>query len=101
LKKELNVTTETTKFSRRSFLSRVALLTGAATVQAISIKQATAQQKVAKATMKYQDKPSGDQKCSNCVQYVPGKTPTAMGACKVVDGTISPNGWCIAWVKKA
>ena len=45
--------------------------------------------------MKYQDKPNGDMHCSNCMQFVPP------ASCKVVEGVISPNGYCIAWVKKA
>jgi len=45
--------------------------------------------------MKYQDKPNGDQRCENCAQFV------APASCKVVDGAISPNGYCIVWVKKA
>ncbi|HET8584564.1 MAG TPA: hypothetical protein VFM89_02395 [Casimicrobiaceae bacterium] len=44
--------------------------------------------------MKYQDHPDGDKKCSECMQFVPP------GSCKVVEGTISPNGYCIAFVKK-
>jgi hypothetical protein len=45
--------------------------------------------------MKYQDKANGDMRCDNCMQFV------APSSCKVVDGTISPSGYCIAWVKKA
>lgn len=44
--------------------------------------------------MKYQDTPNGDKQCSNCLQFVPP------GSCKVVEGTISPNGYCLAWVRK-
>ena len=44
--------------------------------------------------MKYQAKPNGDQKCSNCLQFEPPK------GCKVVEGDVSPEGYCIAWVKK-
>ena len=44
--------------------------------------------------MKYQDKPNGDKQCSNCGQFTP------LNGCKVVDGTISPQGYCIVWVKK-
>ena len=51
-------------------------------------------QKASKQAMHYQDKPSGDKKCSECLQFV------APSSCKVVEGTISPNGYCIAWVKK-
>jgi len=54
-------------------------------------------------SLKYQDKPNGDQKCSNCMQFVPGKTPKSRGGCKVIagDDQISPDGYCIAYVKKA
>jgi hypothetical protein len=82
--------------SRRSLLVQGALLAGAAlTASVVPSKQASAQQKVSKEAMKYQDKPNGDMRCSNCMQFV------APASCKVVDGTINPNGYCIAWVKKA
>ena len=83
------------KLSRRNLLKGVALLAGAA-----ALRPARAQGKVAQAAMKYQDHPKGDAECSNCLQFIPGKTPTAMGSCKVVAGEISPKGWCLAYVKK-
>jgi len=84
------------KLSRRSLLRRVTGLAGASLAGAVvPIRLASAQQKVAKEAMKYQDKPNGDMRCDNCMQFV------APSSCKVVDGTISPNGYCIAWVKKA
>jgi hypothetical protein len=83
------------RFSRRLLLRRAALLAGAAlTASVVPSEQASAQQKASKEAMKYQDKPNGDQRCSNCMQFVPP------ASCKVVDGTINPNGYCIAWVKK-
>ena len=53
--------------------------------------------------MKYQEKPEGDKKCSTCMQFVPGKTASDLGGCKVFAGDteISPNGYCSAWAKKA
>jgi hypothetical protein len=84
------------KFSRRSLLKSAVVLAGAATCAGLSSnREAWAQAKASKATMKYQDTPKGDQKCSNCLQFV------APDGCKVVDGKISPEGWCIAWVKKS
>ena len=84
------------KLSRRSVLKRVALLTGAVlTASVVPSKEALAQAKATKEAMKYQDKPNGDKQCSNCLQFVPP------GSCKVVEGAVSPNGYCIAWVKKA
>jgi hypothetical protein len=84
-----------TKVSRRHVLRSALVLGGAACTGALQSHVAEAQQKASKAAMKYQDKPNGDQKCSNCLQFEPP------GSCKVVEGTISPNGYCIAWVKKA
>jgi len=84
------------KISRRSMLTRAAWVAGATLAGAvIPIELASAQQKVSQQAMKYQNKPNGDQMCSNCMQFQPPSS------CKVVEGTISPNGWCMAWVKKA
>jgi anaerobic selenocysteine-containing dehydrogenase len=81
--------------SRRDVLKGVALLAGATV-----LGSAHAQAKAPKAAMKYQDTPKGDAECSNCLQWIPGSSPTAMGTCKVVEGPISPKGWCLAYVKK-
>ncbi len=56
-----------------------------------------------RASMKYVDKPNGDKSCANCMQFVPGKTATDLGGCKLFAGDteIAPNGSCVAWVKKA
>lgn len=52
--------------------------------------------------MKYKESPEGDKKCSGCMQFVPGKTPTDLGGCKIFPGDteVSPNGYCGAWAKK-
>jgi hypothetical protein len=42
----------------------------------------------------YQDHPRRGQKCSACRFFRAPKT------CKIVTGTISPDGWCIAWAKR-
>lgn len=83
------------KLSRRDLLKGVAILAGAT-----ALPSARAAGKASKTAMKYQDHPKGDAECSKCLQWIPGKTPTAMGSCKVVEGEISPTGWCIAYVKK-
>ena len=84
------------RLSRRSVLTRFALLAGGALAAGVvRNNEALAQAKATKEAMKYQDKPSGDKQCSNCLQFV------APNGCKVVDGTVSPSGYCIAWVKKA
>jgi hypothetical protein len=48
-----------------------------------------------KVSTTYQDKPNGDKQCSNCAQFVPNNR------CKIVEGTISPKGYCIVWQKKS
>ena len=84
-----------TEISRRDLLKGVAILAGVAALHPVA-----AQAKVTKAAMQYQDHPKGSAECSNCLQFIPGKTPTAMGTCEVVEGAISPKGWCVAYVKK-
>jgi High potential iron-sulfur protein len=49
------------------------------------------------AQFKYQDKPDAKtgHKCSACQLFKPPHS------CSLVTGTISPNGWCVAWAKKS
>ena len=50
--------------------------------------------KLSQELAQYQEQPKGDQNCANCMHFM------APNACKVVDGTVSPAGWCKLWVKK-
>lgn len=52
--------------------------------------------KASQASAQYQPQPKGEQKCSGCLHFIPESN-----TCKVVDGQISPDGWCRLWVKKA
>jgi len=36
-----------------------------------------------------------------CMQFIPEKTPTADGTCKIVQGSISPKGWCMFFTAKS
>ena len=62
---------------------------------------ARAQTKASKQAMQYQDKPKDGQTCDTCMQWEPGANAGAPGTCKVVEGPVSPKGWCVAYVKKA
>ena len=55
-----------------------------------------------RSALKYQDKPNGDKTCARCAQFVPGKSATSPGGCKLMAGDteISPNGYCTAWTAK-
>jgi hypothetical protein len=86
---------EQAKLSRRSVLRGAALLAGGTLAAAvIQVKPAYAQ-KAAQAAVKYQDSPSNGQKCGDCTYF------QAPGSCGVVDGKISPNGWCMLYNKKS
>ena len=82
------------KFSRRKIIKFMAV---GATVPILNslIGQVQAA-KASKESMQYRDKPNGKEQCSNCMQFI-----TASGECRVVEGSISPNGWCVAYAKKA
>ena len=83
------------KLSRRSVLKGAALLASAAlTAEIVPSRQALAQQKASQEAMQYHDKPNGDKRCSNCLSFIPPS------GCAIVEGTVSPNGYCIAWAKK-
>jgi hypothetical protein len=75
--------------SRRSLLRGAA---GAIGVLAATLSSALAQPKISKVAVNYQDHPDGDKRCDKCVQFQPPD------ACKVVDGTISPQGSCRIFV---
>jgi hypothetical protein len=86
-----------------SLTRRQALKLGAAAltlVPLLSRQSTAADAKASKQVMKYQDHPQGAQRCDNCLQFIPGKSPKAKGQCKVVEGDIDPQGWCIAWAAK-
>jgi hypothetical protein len=55
---------------------------------------AEAQPKISKIAVNHQDHPDGDERCDNCIQFQPPD------ACKVVEGSISPQGFCRIFVPK-
>jgi hypothetical protein len=62
---------------------------------AIALGAAPAEAADNKAQFHYQDKPGpGGKKCAGCRFF------RAPHGCSIVTGTISPNGWCIAWAKR-
>ena len=68
---------------------------GAAIIQGLGSSLANAQAKAAQNAVSYQDKPKGDQRCEACSSFQPPN------ACKMVDGQISPQGWCSLFTKKS
>ncbi len=87
------------KYSRRDVI-KIAVLATATPLVAVAVRQARAA-KATKAQMQYRDKPNGKLDCDDCIQFIPGKKSKANGECKVVEGSISPHGWCIAFAPKS
>ncbi|MGD0109109.1 MAG: hypothetical protein ABSC06_39050 [Rhodopila sp.] len=67
---------------------------GLAAVGSVVAITARAQDKIAQAQVQYQPTPKDGNKCSTCVNF------EAPAACKIVAGTISPEGWCVAFAPK-
>jgi len=88
--------------SRRIIMIRAAgWVAAAAAAPALALAgSAQAQTKLTKEAVKYQAKAKDGKDCDDCLQFVPGKNAKAMGTCKIVEGPISPNGWCIAFAQK-
>jgi hypothetical protein len=71
---------------RRDFIKTIA--GSAAGWPLVTYAQHTGTEKLSKAQAQYQDSPRGIAMCATCTLFV------APRGCKVVDGDISPNGWC-------
>jgi len=85
--------------TRRSFVGKAIVLPALAGL--LFSETANAQAKGSQAQFKYQNTPHNGQKCSQCTYFLPASSPKANGTCKIVSGSISPNGWCISWSKKS
>ena len=89
--------------SRRAALRRTTALGAGAAIFWLALPAARAQAgKLAKDAVKYVDKgdvPGKD--CDDCLQYIAPATAKAAPTCRIVDGTISPHGHCIAFTPKA
>jgi hypothetical protein len=89
---------QTLDISRRRLLSRGAFLAAGAAVlgaAATTVRPAMAASKLPQRTVNYQPTPRGRASCANCAQW---QQPNA---CKLVDGQISPTGWCSVYAPKA
>ena len=79
--------------SRRALLGSTTALAAATVLAGTGTGQAQA--KMPKQTAQYQDSPNGDQKCEGCHFFIEG------GSCRLVEGEVSPNGWCRLYRAKA
>lgn len=84
--------------NRNDFLRSAILLPGLA---ALMTAAASAQgAKASKDSMHYQSTPRDGKQCAGCQFFIPSQDPKADGTCKIVDGAVSPNGYCMAYTAK-
>ena len=97
------------KLSRRTWLKGLALFSAAAGMPSL-LASTAAEAKASKASVHYRDSPNGMQMCHMCKFYIGGRSGImgggmmgggmmrggmmGSGACQVVEGRISPMGWC-------
>lgn len=88
---------------RRSFLKIGVAALAMIPVMVVSGRSDGAINAAMRTALKYQGKPMGESSCAKCLQFVPGASAKGPGSCKIMPGDteISPQGYCIAWTKKA
>jgi hypothetical protein len=84
--------------TRRSFVRGVIMLPALAGLLTEAVL--ADETKVSQSAVQYQTKPNGDKQCSKCTFFIPGATADANGTCKLIDGVISPTGYCVAFNAK-
>ena len=112
------------KISRRKWLIESALFTAATGSPLLLASASSAEGKASKRVVDYQDHPKQMQMCGMCKFFVSargrgggmmggdtmgpgmmgggmmGPGMMAVGACQVVDGRISPMGWCVLYAPR-
>ena len=87
-------TSHTLDLSRRRLLGLS--VTGGAILAALgAASSAQAYGKIAQKTVNYQTSPKGKARCGTCAQFL------APADCKIVQGPITPDGWCSVYAPKA
>jgi len=88
---------------RRQFIKAGGIAMIVIPLAAMTGKVCAATNTAMRGAMKYQDKPNADKACAGCMQFVPGKTASGLGGCKLFPGDteVSPKGYCVAWAAKS
>ena len=81
--------------SRRSVLSGATLVAGGAAVVAAGLTTQRAEAKMTEQAAGYVPVSKTEQQCGNCSLFI------EPSSCRLVDGTISPKGYCKFYVKKS
>lgn len=83
--------------SRRHLLRSGALIAGGAVaaVAALAARPAAAATKMQQKAVGYKPTPMGSARCDKCTYW------QGPASCKLVDGVISPSGWCSLYAPKS
>ena len=89
--------------SRGDLLQKLAIAPIAIGALAALGTQAEAAAKTAQSAVQYVNHAVGGKKCSQCRFFQAAKSnpDKANGACQIVEGSISPNGYCVAFAAKS
>jgi len=82
------------KCGKNGISRRTVLFAAAGAAPVLALMSGPAQAKMAQAAVHYQPDPKEGHQCDGCNFFV------APNSCKVVDGEISPKGWCALWAAK-
>jgi len=82
--------------SRRTLLRGAGLVAGGGALisAGLAAAPAAAQATVTQTMAHYQPTPKGNARCDKCAQWKPP------AACNLVQGKISPSGWCLLYAPK-
>lgn len=83
------------RVSRRDFLNIAGVGGGALIAVSLAGRASAAPKKFSQQQAKYQAVPKSGQRCQNCALW---QSPTS---CQVVEGQVSPSGWCILYQPKS
>ena len=86
---------ESADVSRRNLLRGATLAAGGAAFLAATMTAQRAEAKMAQTAAGYQATPKDGKRCADCAVFV------APSSCRLVDGTISSDGYCRFFVKKS
>ena len=76
---------------RRRFVAGALLAAGAGALGCPGGQGLAQAKKYTKERVGYRDEPYQGRTCAKCVLYA------GHGECAIVEGEVSPNGWCVQW----
>jgi len=83
---------------RRGLIRGTRVLLGVAMASAVGWSGRANAAKADKRDFSYQERPKDGKTCATCRLF--SATPSGKGSCAIVDGEVSPNGWCMAYSPK-